>query len=76
MFPYNLPFILMLSKCALDKANNDFTAYAKAPAGTGPYKFDKVVPHERLESVKNSAYWYPTVLHAVRCSSAMKYPQT
>lgn len=57
MFPYNLPFVLMLSKCALDKAHNDFAAYAQAPAGTGPYKFDKVVPHERLELVKNPDYW-------------------
>lgn len=57
MFPYNLPFILMISKCALDKAHDDFTAYATAPAGTGPYKFDKIVPHERLELVKNANYW-------------------
>ncbi|HVA15871.1 MAG TPA: ABC transporter substrate-binding protein [Stellaceae bacterium] len=57
MFPYNLPFVLMVSKCALDKAQNDYAAYAKAPAGTGPYKFDKVVPHERLELVKNADYW-------------------
>jgi peptide/nickel transport system substrate-binding protein len=57
MFPYNLPFVLMLSKCALEKAGNDFAAYAKAPAGTGPYKFDRVVPHERLEFVKNADYW-------------------
>ena len=57
MFPYNLPYVLMISKCAVEKAGNDFTAYAKAPAGTGPYKFDKVVPHERLELVKNPNYW-------------------
>lgn len=57
MFAYNLPFVLMVSKCALDKAQNDYAAYARAPAGTGPYKFDKVVPHERLELAKNSDYW-------------------
>ena len=28
-----------------------------SPSGTGPYKFDKVVPHERLELVKNANYW-------------------
>jgi peptide/nickel transport system substrate-binding protein len=57
LFPYNLPYLLMMSPCAMTKANNDYSAYAKAPAGTGPYKFDKVVPHERLELVKNADYW-------------------
>jgi peptide/nickel transport system substrate-binding protein len=57
LFPYNLPYLLMMSPCAMAKANNDYQAYAKAPAGTGPYKFDKVVPHERLELVKNPDYW-------------------
>ena len=57
LFPYNMPFILMMSPCAMQKAGNDYKAYAAAPAGTGPYKFDKVVPHERLELVKNADYW-------------------
>jgi ABC-type transport system substrate-binding protein len=57
LFPYNLPFLLMMSPCAMAQAGNDYQAYAKAPAGTGPYKFNKVVPHQRLELVKNSDYW-------------------
>ena len=57
LFPYNLPFLLMMSPCAMQKAGNDYQAYAKAPAGTGPYRFDKMVPHERLELIKNSDYW-------------------
>jgi peptide/nickel transport system substrate-binding protein len=57
LFPYNMPFLLMMSPCAMQKAGNDYQAYAKAPSGTGPYKFDKVVPHERLELVKNPDYW-------------------
>ncbi len=57
VFAYNLPFLYMLSKCALDKAGNDYAKYAKAPAGTGPYKFASAVPHERLEFVKNPDYW-------------------
>jgi peptide/nickel transport system substrate-binding protein len=57
IFPWNLPFVLMVSKCALDKAQNDYAVFAQAPAGTGPYKFDKLVPHERLELVKNTDYW-------------------
>jgi peptide/nickel transport system substrate-binding protein len=57
--PYNVSVWYMLSKCAMAKANFDNAAYAKAPAGTGPYKFDKVVPRERLELVKNADYWNP-----------------
>jgi peptide/nickel transport system substrate-binding protein len=57
LFPYNTPFVLMMSKCAMEKAGNDHKAYAAAPAGTGPYKFSKVIPRERLELVKNADYW-------------------
>jgi peptide/nickel transport system substrate-binding protein len=57
LFPYNMAYWMVISKCALDAAGNDYKVYAKAPAGTGPYKFDKVVQHERLELVKNTEYW-------------------
>ncbi|MDB5473120.1 MAG: transporter substrate-binding protein [Devosia sp.] len=57
LFPYNLVYVLMLSKCAVEAAGNDFAVYAEAPAGSGPYKFGSVVPHERLELVKNEDYW-------------------
>jgi peptide/nickel transport system substrate-binding protein len=57
LFPYNMPFVLMMSQCAMEKAGNDYQVYAMAPSGTGPYKFDKVVVHERLELVKNADYW-------------------
>lgn len=57
LFPYNTPYILMMSPCALKKAGYNYQVYAKAPAGTGPYKFSKVVPHQRLELVKNTDYW-------------------
>jgi peptide/nickel transport system substrate-binding protein len=36
------------------KLHNDYTGYAKDPISTGPYKFDKVVLHERLELVKKA----------------------
>jgi peptide/nickel transport system substrate-binding protein len=57
LFYYNMAYWMVISKCALDAAGNDYKVYAKAPAGTGPYKFDKVVPRERLELVKNPDYW-------------------
>jgi len=57
--PYAMSMWYMISKCAAEKANYDYTQYAKAPAGTGPYKFDRMVPRERLELVKNADYWDP-----------------
>jgi peptide/nickel transport system substrate-binding protein len=59
LLPYNLSVWYMISKCAVEKAHFDYAQYAKAPAGTGPYKFDRVVPRERLELVKNADYWNP-----------------
>ena len=59
MLPYEISVSYEISSCAVTKVNNDYAAYAKAPVGTGPYVFDKVVPHERLELVRNPAYWDP-----------------
>ena len=57
LFPYNMAYWMVISKCALEAAGNDYKVYAKSPSGTGPYKFDKVVPRERLVLVKNPDYW-------------------
>ena len=59
LFPYQMAMLYMISNCGVTKAGNDYNEYMKHPAGTGPYKFDKVVPHERLELVKNDKYWNP-----------------
>src|SRR5262245_36290242 len=57
--PYNLSVWYMISKCAVEKVNFDYAQYARAPAGTGPYRFERVVPRERLELIKNAGYWNP-----------------
>ena len=57
LFPYEIAGYFQISNCAVTKLHNDYAAFAKHPSGTGPYKFDKVVPHERLELVKNANYW-------------------
>ncbi len=57
LIPYEVAGYFQISQCAVTKAGNDYTVYGKQPAGTGPYEFDKVVPHERLELVKNPDYW-------------------
>jgi ABC-type transport system substrate-binding protein len=57
LLPYEMSLPLMISKCAVEKVNYDYTAALQTPMGTGPYKFSSVVPHERLELVPNTEYW-------------------
>jgi peptide/nickel transport system substrate-binding protein len=57
LFPYSLSYIMMVSPCRAKALNYDWAQYALHPSGTGPYRFDRVVPHQRLELVPNTAYW-------------------
>src|SRR5260370_9964256 len=57
LFPYTLSYVLMISPCRAKEVNYDWAQYALHPSGTGPYKFDRVVPHQRLELVANQEYW-------------------
>ncbi|MDI4664297.1 ABC transporter substrate-binding protein [Xanthobacter autotrophicus] len=68
--PYNLTNLFMASPAqwqkfydaaegadAKAKAAAAWTAFAREASGTGPWKMTKFVPRERLELVKNDAYW-------------------
>jgi ABC-type transport system substrate-binding protein len=57
LFPYEISFVLMTSRCRAEALKYDWAAYANQPSGTGPYRFDRMVPHERLELVPNKDYW-------------------
>jgi ABC-type transport system substrate-binding protein len=57
LFPYEISYVLMISPCRAKEVNYNWTEYAQRPSGTGPYKFDKTVPHQRLEFVPNTGYW-------------------
>jgi ABC-type transport system substrate-binding protein len=59
LFPYTLSYIPMISRCRAESLKYDWAAYAVAPSGTGPYRYDKFVPRERLELVPNNDYWDP-----------------
>ncbi|MBV8334033.1 MAG: ABC transporter substrate-binding protein [Alphaproteobacteria bacterium] len=60
LFPYTLTYVLMISPCRAKEVNYDWAQYALHPSGTGPYKFDRFVPHQRLEFVPNAEYWDKT----------------
>jgi len=57
LFPYMMSYVLMVSPCRAKEVKYDWTAYAAKPSGTGPYKFDKAVAHQRMEFVPNADYW-------------------
>lgn len=57
MFPYDMAYIAMISRCRAEALKYDWAAYTMAPSGTGPYLFDRMVPHERMEFVPNKSYW-------------------
>ena len=59
LFPYEMAMYYMISNCAVEAVGNDYAVYSEKPSGTGPYMFSSVVPHERLELVKNPNYWNP-----------------
>jgi peptide/nickel transport system substrate-binding protein len=57
LFPYVISYVLLVSPCRAKEVNYDWRAYAENPSGTGPYRFDKATPHQRMELVPNTAYW-------------------
>jgi len=60
MFPYDMAYVPMISRCRAEALKYDWNAYAFAPSGTGPYRYANMVAHERLELVPNPEYWDKT----------------
>jgi peptide/nickel transport system substrate-binding protein len=53
--PDNLAVLPMGSPTAIKKLGND--GFSKAPAGTGPFKFESMVRGQRMVMVRNPDYW-------------------
>ncbi len=56
-FPYQIAWIMMSSPAQWEKVGKNWDAFAKTPAGTGPWKIANFVPRERVELVPNPEYW-------------------
>jgi peptide/nickel transport system substrate-binding protein len=57
LFPYEISYVLMIGPCRAKEVNYDWAQYGLRPSGTGPYRYDRVVAHQRLEFVPNTEYW-------------------
>lgn len=57
LLPYEISVFVQVSPCAVEEDGYDYAKFADHPAGTGPYMFDKVTPHQSLELVRNPNYW-------------------
>jgi peptide/nickel transport system substrate-binding protein len=60
LFPYDMSYVLMISRCRAEALKYDWTAYASQPSGTGPYRFASMTAHERMEMLPNKDYWDKT----------------
>ncbi len=55
--PYDMASIFMSSPARWEEMGKDWNKVASRPSGTGPWMVTKVVPRERVEFVRNPAYW-------------------
>ena len=60
LIPYYFGRIFFASPTRWEKVGRSWAEFAKAPAGTGPWKLDKLIPRERAELVRNTDYWDKT----------------
>jgi ABC-type transport system substrate-binding protein len=57
LLPYGIAWIVMSSRARWEELGRNWEAFVKRPSGTGPWRFDRYVPRERLELVRNPDYW-------------------
>ncbi|MEJ0020420.1 MAG: ABC transporter substrate-binding protein [Acetobacteraceae bacterium] len=57
LFQYNISYVLMVSPCRAKDVKYNWQDFATKPSGTGPYRFDKATPHQRMEFLPNAEYW-------------------
>jgi peptide/nickel transport system substrate-binding protein len=54
---YSLTNIYFSSPAHWEAVGRDWDKFAQKPSGTGPWTFDRLVPRERVEFVRNPNHW-------------------
>ncbi|WP_198375547.1 ABC transporter substrate-binding protein [Neoroseomonas rubea] len=58
-FPYQMLWFLISSPAQYERLGRSWDRFAQEPSGTGPFRLARLVPRERAELVRNTAYWDP-----------------
>jgi ABC-type transport system substrate-binding protein len=57
LVPWYFARIFFSSPAQWERVGRSWDAFARSPSGTGPWRFDRIVPRQRLELVRNPDYW-------------------
>ena len=58
-FPYQMLWFLISSPAQYERLGRSWDRFAQEPSGTGPFRLARLIPRERAELVRNTAYWNP-----------------
>ncbi|QWA12969.1 ABC transporter substrate-binding protein [Sodalis ligni] len=56
-FPYQMTRLLIASPAQWEKMGKSWPQFRQHPSGTGPWKLDKLIPHQEADLVPNKDYW-------------------
>ncbi|MDN3567552.1 ABC transporter substrate-binding protein [Paeniroseomonas aquatica] len=59
VLPFSLANVFFSSPARWEALGRSWERFAEKPSGTGPYIADRFIPRQRLEAVRNTAYWDP-----------------
>ncbi|MBL8380389.1 MAG: ABC transporter substrate-binding protein [Burkholderiales bacterium] len=57
LLPFGIAWIVMSSRARWEEAGRNWDAFVRNPSGTGPWRFARYQPRERLELTRNAEYW-------------------
>jgi peptide/nickel transport system substrate-binding protein len=75
-FPYQMLWFLISSPAQYARLGNSWDRFANEPSGTGPFRLARLVPRERAELVRNTAYWDPARMPQVDRIILVVAPET
>lgn len=75
-FPYQMLWFLISSPAQWERLGRSWDRFAQEPSGTGPFRLARLVPRERAELVRNTAYWNPARMPKVDRVVLVVAPET